>query len=115
MSSKTQLALSLDGLSTMTLSHWGQAVIAIPPYQKIVDPDLVVFKLSKMKVMVASKICEPAHTLKKEPEFDSNVMETKPKTSNKRRKITYYTVSILGFAALGITAGLLVYATRNFT
>ena len=79
------------------------------------DPDLVVFKLSKMKVMVASKICEPAHTLKEEPEFDSNMMETKPKTSNKRRKITYYTVSILGMAALVITAGLLVYATRNFT
>ena len=72
------------------------------------DPDLVVFKLSKMKVMVASKICEPTHTLKEEPEFDSNKMETKPKTPNKRRKITYYTVSILGMAALVITAGLLV-------
>ena len=68
-----------------------------------------------MKVMVASKICEPAHTLKEEPEFDRNKMETKPKTSNKRSKITYYTVSILGMAALVITAGLLVYATRNFT
>ena len=56
MSSKTQLALSLDGLSTMTLSHWGQAVIAIPPYQRIMDPDLVVFTLFKMKVTVASKI-----------------------------------------------------------
>ena len=88
-------ALSLDGLSTMTLSHWGQAVIAIQPYQRIVDPDLVVFKLSKMKVMVASKICEPTHTLKEEPEFDSNKMETKPKTSYKRRVITYYTILIL--------------------
>ena len=56
MSSKTQLALSLDGLSTMTLSHWGQAVIAKPPYQRILDPDLVVFTLFKMKVIVASKI-----------------------------------------------------------
>ena len=68
-----------------------------------------------MKVMVASKICEPALTLKEEPEFDSNMMETKQETSNKRRKITYYTVFILGVAALGITACLLVYATRNFT
>ena len=68
-----------------------------------------------MKVMVASKICEPAHTLKEEPEFDRNKMETKPKTSNKRSKITYYTVSILGMAALVITAFLLVNKTRNFT
>ena len=79
------------------------------------DPDLVVFKLSKMKVMVASKICEPAHTLKEEPEFDSNKMETKLKTPNKRRKITYYTVSILGMAALGIAACLLVNKTSTFT
>ena len=68
-----------------------------------------------MKVMVASKICEPTHTLKEEPEFDSNMMETKPKTSNKRQKITYYTVSILGMAALLITAFLLVNKTSNFT
>ena len=64
-----------------------------------------------MKVMVASKMCKPAHTLKEEPEFDSNIinmMVTKPKTSNKRRKITNYTVSILGVAAIGITACLLV-------
>ena len=60
-------------------------------------------------------MCEPADTLKEELGFDSNMMETKPKTSKKWRKITYYTVSILGVAALGITAGLLVYATRNFT
>ena len=53
--------------------------------------------------------------MKEEPGFDSNMMETKPKTPNKRRKITYYTVSILGVAALSITACLLVYATRNFT
>ena len=68
-----------------------------------------------MKVMVASKMCEPDDTLKAETEFDSNMMETKPKTSNKRRKITYYTVSILGMAALVITAGLLVNKTSNFT
>ena len=79
------------------------------------DADLDVIKLSKMKVMVSSKMCEPGDTLKEEPEFDSNMMETKPKTSNKRQWITYYTVSILGMAALVITAGLLVYATRNFT
>ena len=57
-----------------------------------------------MKVMVASKMCEPADTLEEETEFDSNMIETKPKTSNKRRKITYYTVSILGVAAIVITA-----------
>ena len=53
--------------------------------------------------------------MKEEPGFDSNMMETKPKTSNKRQKITYYTVSILGMAALLITAFLLVNKTSNFT
>ena len=38
---------------------------------------------------------EPADTLKEETEFDSNMMETKPRTSYKRRIITYYTVLIL--------------------
>ena len=85
----------LDGLLTMTLSHWGQAVIAIPHHQRIMDSDLIVFTLFKMKVMVASKMSEPADTLKEETEFDSNMMETKPRTSYKRRIITYYTVLIL--------------------
>ena len=54
-----------------------------------------------MKVMVTSKMCEPADTLKGETEFDSNMMETKLKTSYKRRMITYYTVLILSLTVIG--------------
>ena len=54
-----------------------------------------------MKVMVASKMCEPADTLKEETEFDSNMTETKPKTSYKRQMITYYTILILSLTVIG--------------
>ena len=62
-----------------------------------------------MKVMVASKMCEPADTLKEETEFDSNMMETKPKTSYKRQMITYYTILILSLTVIAC-----VLSTRNF-
>ena len=69
-----------------------------------------------MKVMVASKMCEPADTLKEETEFDSNMMETKPKTSYKRRVITYYTVLILSLTVIGGSyQGNLVFVFMTWT
>ena len=67
-------------------------------------------------------MCEPADTLEEETEFDSNMMETKPKTSYKRRMITYCTVLILSLTVIGgsyqvafLLLGILVFVFKTWT
>ena len=60
--------------------------------------------------------------MKEEPGFDSNMMETKPKTSYKRRMITYCTVLILSLTVIGgsyqvafLLWGILVFVFMTWT